>query len=55
MYAPSKVGEQPSVEVSKEFMLKPNKIHLEASLDKEVCFRIFSFYNIFQTICFLFV
>jgi beta-arrestin len=36
MYAPSKVGEQPSIEVSKEFMLKPNKIHLEASLDKEV-------------------
>ncbi|KAG5673700.1 hypothetical protein PVAND_003723 [Polypedilum vanderplanki] len=36
MYAPSKVGEQPSIEVSKEFMLKPNKIHLEASLDKEL-------------------
>lgn len=36
MYAPSKVGEQPSIEVSKEFMMKPNKIHLEASLDKEV-------------------
>lgn len=36
VYAPSKVGEQPSIEVSKEFMLKPNKIHLEASLDKEV-------------------
>lgn len=36
MYAPSKVGEQPSVEVSREFMLSPNKVHLEASLDKEV-------------------
>ncbi|XP_037037577.1 beta-arrestin-1 isoform X6 [Bradysia coprophila] len=36
MYAPSKLGEQPSIEVSKEFMLKPNKIHLEASLDKEL-------------------
>ncbi|XP_063701645.1 beta-arrestin-1 isoform X2 [Culicoides brevitarsis] len=36
MYAPSKLGEQPSVEVSKEYMLKPNKIHLEASLDKEL-------------------
>lgn len=36
MYAPSKVGEQPSIEVSKEFMMKPNKIHLEASLDKEL-------------------
>lgn len=39
MYAPSKLGEQPSIEVSKEFMLKPNKIHLEASLDKEVNHR----------------
>lgn len=36
MYAPSKVGEQPSIEVSKEFMMKPNKIHLEATLDKEL-------------------
>lgn len=36
MYAPSKIGEQPSTEVSKDFMLNPNKIHLEASLDKEV-------------------
>lgn len=36
MYAPSKLGEQPSIEVSKEYILKPNKIHLEASLDKEV-------------------
>lgn len=36
MYAPSKVGEQPSIEVSKEFMMKPNKIILEASLDKEL-------------------
>lgn len=36
VYAPSKQGEQPSVEVSKEFMMSPNKLHLEASLDKEV-------------------
>ncbi|KAH8267284.1 hypothetical protein KR018_002231, partial [Drosophila ironensis] len=36
MYAPSKAGEQPSIEVSKEFLMKPNKIHLEASLDKEL-------------------
>ncbi|CAO1429856.1 unnamed protein product [Diamesa hyperborea] len=37
IYAPSKQdGEQPSVEVTKEFMLKPNKIHLEASLDREL-------------------
>ncbi|XP_012539034.1 beta-arrestin-1 isoform X3 [Monomorium pharaonis] len=36
MYAPSKQGEQPSVEVSKEFMMSPNKLHLEASLDKEL-------------------
>jgi beta-arrestin len=40
MYAPSKLGEQPSIEVSKEFMLKPNKIHLEASLDKEVSWNV---------------
>lgn len=39
MYAPSKIGEQPSIEVSKEFMLKPNKIHLEASLDKELYYH----------------
>ncbi|KAL7639560.1 UNVERIFIED_CONTAM: hypothetical protein RMT77_010061 [Armadillidium vulgare] len=36
MYAPAKQGEQPSVEVSKEFMMSPNKLHLEASLDKEL-------------------
>lgn len=36
MYAPSKQGEQPSIEVSKEFMMSPNKLHLEASLDKEL-------------------
>lgn len=36
MYAPSKQGEQPSIEVSKEFVMSPNKLHLEASLDKEV-------------------
>ncbi|XP_076370833.1 beta-arrestin-1-like isoform X2 [Tachypleus tridentatus] len=36
MYAPSKQGEQPSVEISKEFMMSPNKLHLEASLDKEL-------------------
>lgn len=46
MYAPSKLGEQPSIEVSKEFMLKPNKIHLEASLDKEVsCLDFLSILN----------
>lgn len=36
MYAPSRQGAQPSVEVSKDFMMSPNKLHLEASLDKEV-------------------
>ncbi|XP_015522476.1 beta-arrestin-1 isoform X3 [Neodiprion pinetum] len=36
MYAPSKQGAQPSVEVSKEFMMSPNKLHLEATLDKEL-------------------
>lgn len=36
MYAPNKQGEQPSVEVSKEFMMSPNKLYLEASLDKKL-------------------
>lgn len=44
MYAPSKLGEQPSIEVSKEFILKPSKIHLEASLDKEVCTSSLTFH-----------
>ena len=39
MYAPSKQGEQPSVEVSKEFIMSPNKLHLEASLDKELYYH----------------
>ncbi|XP_047480736.1 beta-arrestin-1-like isoform X1 [Penaeus chinensis] len=39
MYAPIKQGEQPSVEVSKEFMMSPNKLHLEASLDKELYYH----------------
>ena len=36
VYAPSKQGDQPCIEVSKDFMMSPNKLHLEASLDKEV-------------------
>ncbi|XP_028966309.1 arrestin red cell [Galendromus occidentalis] len=36
MYAPSLQGDQPSTEVSKEFVMSPNKLHLEASLDKEL-------------------
>lgn len=36
MYAPSKQGEQPMVEVSKDFMMSPNKLNLEVSLDKEL-------------------
>ncbi|XP_022246228.1 beta-arrestin-1-like isoform X2 [Limulus polyphemus] len=39
MYAPSKQGEQPSVEISKEFMMSPNKLHLEVSLDKELYYH----------------
>jgi len=39
MYAPSKPGEQPSVEVSKEFMMSPSKLHLEVSLDKELYYH----------------
>lgn len=36
MYAPSKQGEQPMVEVTKDFMMSPNKLNLEVSLDKEL-------------------
>ncbi|XP_044583460.1 beta-arrestin-1-like isoform X2 [Cotesia glomerata] len=36
MYAPSRQGEQPSIEVSKEFLMSRNRLHLEASLDKEL-------------------
>lgn len=36
MYAPSKQGEQPMVEVSKDFMMSPNKLNLEVSLDKSL-------------------
>jgi len=39
MYAPSKPGDQPSVETSKEFMMSPNKLHLEASLDKDIYYH----------------
>lgn len=39
MYAPSKPGAQPSAEVSKEFMMSPNKLHLECSLDKELYYH----------------
>jgi len=39
MYAPAKAGEQPSVEVSKEFMMSPSKLHLEVSLDKELYYH----------------
>jgi len=35
-YAPSNYGDQPSVEVSKVFMMSQNKLHLECSLDKEL-------------------
>ena len=32
-------GDQPSVEVSKEFMMSLNKLHLECSLDKELYYH----------------
>jgi len=35
-YAPSCQGQQPSIEISKDFVMSPNKLHLEASLDKEL-------------------
>nr|XP_053632741.1 LOW QUALITY PROTEIN: beta-arrestin-1-like [Cherax quadricarinatus] len=39
MYAPIKQGDQPSVGVSKDFYDVPNKLHLEASLDKELYYH----------------
>lgn len=36
VYAPSKQGDQPCTEVLKDFVMSPNKLHLEASLDKEL-------------------
>ena len=39
MYAPSKPGDQPSIEVSKEFMMSPSKLHMECSLDKEMYYH----------------
>ncbi|CAG0879727.1 unnamed protein product [Darwinula stevensoni] len=39
MYAPSKQGEQPYIVVSKDFMMSPNRLHLEASLDKELYYH----------------
>ncbi|XP_070538027.1 arrestin red cell-like isoform X3 [Ptychodera flava] len=38
-YAPSTPGPQPSVEASKEFMMSPAPLHLEASLDKEMYYH----------------
>jgi len=39
MYAPKKEEVQPSVEVYKEFVMSPNKLYLEASLDKELYYH----------------
>ncbi|XP_033208500.1 beta-arrestin-1 isoform X2 [Belonocnema kinseyi] len=36
MYAPSRQGEQPSTEVSREFLMSPSRLHMEVSLDKEL-------------------
>ena len=49
MYAPSKPGDQPSVEVSKEFIMSPSKLHLECSLDKEVGNKIW--YKLLEQLC----
>lgn len=35
-YAPYESRPQPMVDVSKEFMMSPGLLHMEASLDKEV-------------------
>ena len=39
MFAPMKPGDQPSIEVSKEFMMSPSKLRLEVSLDKELYYH----------------
>ena len=39
-YAPEEPAPQPSAEATKEFMMRPGNIKLEASLDKEV-FKFF--------------
>lgn len=36
MYAPANYKNQPMIEVSKDFMMSPNKLNLEVSLDKEL-------------------
>ena len=36
-YSPAMEGPQPMVDVTKEFIMSPGLLHLEASLDKEVC------------------
>ena len=57
MYAPMKQGDQPSVEVSKEFMMSPNKLHLEASLDKEVIHshNLYTHTSFFAVFCNIFL
>ena len=36
-YAPEEPAPQPSAEITKDFMMSPGSLRLEASLDKEVC------------------
>ena len=39
-YAPEEPAPQPSGEAVKEFMMSPGNLRLEATLDKEVGFRV---------------
>ena len=56
-YAPEEPAPQPSAETSKDFMMSPGNMKLEASLDKEVRTAVtfhleFAADNIFQFCCF---
>ena len=39
-FAPEKPGPQPSAETTRHFLMSDRSLHLEASLDKEVCERV---------------
>jgi hypothetical protein len=40
-YAPEEPAPQPSAEVTKEFLMSPGNLRLEATLDKEVCLLLY--------------
>lgn len=44
-YAPPSRAPQPMIDVKKDFMMSPAPLHLECTLDKEVCFFYLSLLN----------